>query len=78
MFDRNLFNYYMAEAGQTKTTVSAHLGIDPATLYRKSHGTSEFTRDEIQKLKEFLRLTNEQAMSVFFAQKLTETQVEEE
>ena len=78
MFDRNLFNYYVAEAKQTKGTVAAHLGIDPATLYRKSTGASEFTRDEIQKLKEFLRLTNEQAMSVFFAQKLTETQVEEE
>ena len=67
MFDRDLFNYYVARAKQTKATVSAHLGIDPATLYRKSTGASEFTRDEIQKLKEFLNLSDEEAMRVFFA-----------
>ena len=67
MFDRDLFNYYVARAQQTKATVSAHLGIDPATLYRKSTGASEFTRDEIQKLKEFLNLSAEEAMRVFFA-----------
>ena len=62
MFDRNLFN-----AGQTKATVAAHLEINEATLYRKSAGASEFTRDEIQKLKEFLNLTDSEAMKVFFA-----------
>ncbi len=78
MFDKNLFTYYVAEAKQTKGTVAAHLGIDPATLYRKSTGASDFTRDEIQKLKRFLNLTDKQAMEIFFAEKLTETQVEEE
>ena len=67
VFDRNLFNYYIAEAGQSKATVAAHLGINEATLYRKSTGASEFTRDEIQKLKEFLKLTDSEAMRVFFA-----------
>lgn len=67
MFDRNLFNYYVAEAGKTKSAVAEHLDIDPTTLYRKSTGASEFTRDEIQKLKDFLNLTDEQAMRVFFA-----------
>ena len=67
VFDRNLFNYFIARAGQTKATVAAHLEINEATLYRKSAGASEFTRDEIQKLKEFLNLTDEQAMRIFFA-----------
>ena len=71
MFDKNLFTYYVAEAKQTKGTVAAH-------LYRKSTGASDFTRDEIQKLKRFLNLTDKQAMEIFFAEKLTETQVEEE
>ena len=66
MFDRNLFNYYIARANQTKGAVAAHLGINEATLYRKSTGASEFTRDEIQKLKEFLNLTDSEAMKVFF------------
>ena len=67
MFDRNLFNYHIAKANQTKASVAAHLGINEVTLYRKSTGASEFTRDEIQKLKEFLNLTDEEAMRVFFA-----------
>lgn len=67
MFDRNLFNYFIARAGQTKTAVAAHLGINEVTLYRKCTGASEFTRDEIQKLKEFLNLTDSEAMRVFFA-----------
>ena len=67
MFDRNLFNYYIARANKTKGAVASHLGINEATLYRKSTGASEFTRDEIQKLKEFLDLTDEEAMRVFFA-----------
>lgn len=67
MFDRDLFNYYIARAKQTKASVAAHLGIDVATLYRKSNGASDFTRDEIQKLKEFLNLTDSEAMQVFFA-----------
>jgi len=67
VFDRNLFNYYIARAKQTKGTVAAHLGIDPATLYRKSSGSSEFTRDEIQRLKDFLMLSDDEAMKVFFA-----------
>lgn len=71
MFDRNLFNYYIARAEKTKTTVAAHLGINEATLYRKCTGASEFTRDEIQNLKEYLNLTDSEAMRVFFAQKLT-------
>lgn len=67
MFDRKLFNYYIDRANQTKGAVAAHLGIDPATLYRKSAGSSEFTRDEIQKLKDFLMLSDDEAMKVFFA-----------
>ncbi len=67
MFDRDLFNYYIARAKQTKSSVAAHLNIDVATLYRKSTGVSEFTRDEIQKLKDFLNLTDSEAMRVFFA-----------
>ena len=67
MFDRNLFNYFIARAGKSKSAVAAHLGINEATLYRKSTGASEFTRDEIQKLKDFLNLTDSEAMRVFFA-----------
>ena len=67
MFDRNLFNYFIARTGKSKSTVAAHLGINEVTLYRKTTGASEFTRDEIQKLKEFLNLTDSEAMRVFFA-----------
>ena len=75
MFDRNLFKYFVARADETLGSTAAFLGINEATLYRKSNGASDFTREEIQKLKTFLGLTDQEAMRVFFAEKLTETQV---
>ena len=73
MFDKNLFKYYVARANETFGSTAAFLEINEATLYRKSNGISDFTREEIQKLKAFLALTDQEAMRVFFAEKLTET-----
>ena len=75
MFDKNLFKYFIARANKTFGSTAAFLGINEATLYRKSNGISDFTREEIQQLKRFLGLTDQEAMQVFFAEKLTETQV---
>ena len=77
MFDRNLFKYFVARANKTFGSTAAFLDINEATLYRKANGSSDFTREEIQKLKAFLCLTDQEAMRVFFAEKLTETQVED-
>ncbi len=74
MFDKNLFKYYVGRAGKTFGLTAAFLGVNEATLYRKVNGISDFTREEIQRLKDYLNLTDQEALQVFFAPKLTETQ----
>ena len=78
MFDKNLFRYYISRAGKTFGSTAAFLDINEATLYRKVNGVSDFNREEIQKLKDYLGLTDQEALQVFFAPKLTETQVKDE
>ncbi|WP_029502532.1 helix-turn-helix domain-containing protein [Lachnoclostridium phytofermentans] len=72
MFDRLKFLGKIKECGKTVQEVASFLGINPATLYRKMNGESDFYREEIQKLKEFLNLKD--PMEIFFAEKVTETQ----
>lgn len=47
--------------------VASAIGINEATLYRKVNGTSDFTRNEIQIIKQFLDLTSDEVESIFFA-----------
>lgn len=74
MFDRNLFKYFVARAGKNLNKTAGFMGINETTLHRKMNGVSDFTREEIQALKSFLSLSDQEAMQVFFAEKLTETQ----
>lgn len=71
MFDKNLFKYYVARAEKTLYETAVFMQISEATLHRKMNGTSDFTRDEIQRLKQFLSLSDKESMQVFFAEKLT-------
>ncbi|WP_105327283.1 XRE family transcriptional regulator [Acidaminococcus provencensis] len=67
MFDKALFKYTVEKKQQTLESVAAHIGINPATLYRKMSGISDFNRKEIQEIKEFLVLSDEESNSIFFA-----------
>lgn len=53
--------------GKTKDSVAAMLGLNPATLYRKLNGTSDFTRLEIQTLRFAFGLSAEDVDKIFFA-----------
>ena len=72
-----MFNYKRFKAAlilndKTLKDVSDALKINEATLYRKCHGKSEFTRKEIQEICTYLNL--ESPVGVFFDQELSETQ----
>lgn len=67
MFDKNLFKYFVTRAGKTLNETAVFMQINEATLHRKMNGTSDFNREEIQKLKQFLSLSDKEAMQVFFA-----------
>lgn len=61
------------ERGESINSVSEFIGINPATFWRKARGISSFTLGEILKIKEFLHLSNDDVIYIFFAEQLTET-----
>ncbi len=67
MFDKNLFKYFVTRAGKNLNETAVFMQINEATLHRKMNRTSDFNREEIQKLKQFLSLSDKEAMQVFFA-----------
>lgn len=74
MFNERLFRAQMTLKGLTGKDVAEHLCITEPTFYRKMKRGGDFTRDEINKLIDLLGITD--PMRVFFADKLTETQVQ--
>ncbi|SCG82676.1 hypothetical protein DW1_1103 [Proteiniborus sp. DW1] len=71
MFDRNKFRAKIIENGLTTEQVAEKLNINVVTLYRKMNGVSDFTRNEVQQLKEILNLDVHTAYAIFFAEQLT-------
>lgn len=64
-FDNRKFLAQMVLRNVKAEDVAKELGINPATFYRKLNKDGEFTRSEIQKLIEFLKI--EKPMDIFFA-----------
>lgn len=62
-----LFKYYMAKNRETMSTLAVALGKCKATVSNCVNGNnnSEFTRSDIQTLKERWKLTPEQVDKVF-------------
>ena len=67
MFRLNVFKSKLSLHEKTMRDVASAIGINEATLYRKVNGTSDFTRNEIQIIKQFLDLTSDEVESIFFA-----------
>lgn len=51
----------------TLKELAQEIGIDESTLFRKMAGSSDFSRAEMQKIKEFLKLDTRQMEEIFFA-----------
>ena len=68
------FKIAQIRAGVSKEDIAKYLGINPATVYRKFNGESEFTLSELRKLKVFLNLSKDDIDRIFFSGELTETQ----
>lgn len=63
---QNKLRAKIIERGYSVNEVSAAIGINPATFWRKCKGISSFTLDEIQKIKAFLNLSDVEVMYIFF------------
>ncbi len=68
------FKIAQIRAGVSKEDIAKYLGINPATVYRKFNGESEFTLSELRKLKVFLNLSKDDVDRIFFSDELTEMQ----
>ena len=68
MFNKNKFRAKVIENGLTMKQIAEMLHISEVTLYRKINGTSDFTRKEIQKLKEILKLDTKTVEEIFFTE----------
>ncbi len=71
------FKIAQIRAGVSKEDIAKYLGVNPATVYRKFNGESDFTLSELRKLKKVLHLTKEDVDRIFFSEPLTETQATE-
>ena len=66
LLDKALLKYHVNKNGLTLENLSNELGINPSTLNRKMSGESDFTRNEIKITRSYLKLTIEEAESIFF------------
>lgn len=67
----NLLKSQIALKGKTIKEIALKLNISKSALYRKMYGKSEFTRSEISILISFLEIDVEQAMEIFFTEKVS-------
>lgn len=62
------FRGIIAEKGKRKIDIARAIGVNPSTFYRKlSSGGASFTVGEIQRMAEFIPLTEEEATSIFLS-----------
>ena len=66
MFKENLFKAKLVECGVTLREIASVMGCNESTLYRKMQGQSDFTRNEIQLIKQKLGMDSEQVETIFF------------
>lgn len=71
MVNKNLLMGYIKSSGHTLESLAEEVGMNPATLYRKINGITDFKRAEMLNLRRVLHLDAESADAVFFADELT-------
>lgn len=74
MFNEKLFRMTLLREGISLQQISELLGINLVTLYRKMKGNSDFYRDEVQQICDYLHLDLKEKEDIFFDLKITETQ----
>ena len=70
MFNQNLLKAKMVEKGISALKLSNEIGVCEATFYRKLSRNGDFSRFEIGKIADVLKLSIEERDVIFFAQKL--------
>lgn len=66
MFNKNKLCAKIVENGYTVREIAEKMGISPSTLYRKMNMDTDFTRNEIALLKEYLHFNVDEMNDIFF------------
>lgn len=53
--------------GMTLEKLAGKIGINNSTLHRKINGNTEFNRNELQIIRDCLKLSDKQFISIFFS-----------
>lgn len=67
MININMLKACMAKEGKTQEAMAKELGINVITFWRKVHGRSEFTLEEIKSIKGSLKITKSDLNKIFFS-----------
>lgn len=67
MFNQNLLKAKIVEKNISVIEICNELGICEATFYRKMSRNGDFSRFEIGKITNILKLTNDERDNIFFA-----------
>jgi len=65
--DKKLLESKMKLFGDTNVTLAKYLNITPQTLSAKKNGGADFRKNEIVKIIERYKLTNDELNTIFFA-----------
>ena len=76
MVDTNNLNKRIKESGIKKESISSYLGISIGSLNNKLAKRTEFTLPEAKALQKILGLTNDEAITVFFAETVSKNETE--
>lgn len=74
---KNLLEAKLKEKGKNISEISDYLGIDKVTFYRKISGLSDFYRNEIGMVMEFLELSISEMENIFFDEFVAEKKQKE-
>lgn len=67
----NLLKSQIALRGKKILDIANILSISKTAIYRKLNGDSDFTRQEISKIIEYLGIDTDIAMKIFFEEKVS-------
>lgn len=67
MVNVDLLRSKIAERRTNVSEIAADMGVDKATLYRRIADSGSFTIGEVEKITEILKLSHDEAISIFFS-----------
>ena len=65
MINKRLLNSKMVLYGRTQKDLSLFLGISEVSVNKKFQGIFRFNVEDIKRIKEYLKLTNDEVVEIF-------------